>query len=92
MAQFSTSLDETDQSQLPAEAACAPGPSQDRGPSANSGDTQDGCEAGAGVDDAVLGDEEVDKSNEGEEGFELEDEALLRALMRCNPYLLTFSK
>lgn len=89
MAQFSTSLDETDPSQLPAEAACAVGPTQDRRPSTNSGDTQDGREAGGGVDD---GDEEVDKSNEGEDEFELEDEALLRALMRCNPYLLTFSK
>lgn len=92
MAQFSTSLDETDQSQLPAEAACALGPTQDRRPSANSGDTQDGREAGGRVDDGFPGDEEADKSNGGEDEFELEDEALLRALMRCNPYLLTFSK
>lgn len=92
MALFSTSLDETDQSQLPAEAACAVGPTQDRKPSANSGDTQDGREAGAREDDGFLGDEEVDKSNEGEDEYEMEDEALLRALMRCNPYLLTFSK
>lgn len=93
MTQFSTSLDETDQSQLPAEAACASAsPTQDRRPSANSGDAQDSREAGDGVDDGFLGDEEVDRSNEGEDEFELEDEALLRALMRCNPYLLTFSK
>lgn len=92
MAQFSASLDETDQSQLPAEAACALGPTQDRRPSANSGDTQDGREAGGRVDDGFPGDEEADKSNGGEDEFELEDEALLRALMRCNPYLLTFSK
>lgn len=92
MAQFSTPLDETDQSQLPAEAACDLGPTQDRRSSANSGDPQDGHEAGGGVDDGFLGDEEADKSNEGEDEFELEDEELLRALMRCNPYLLTFSK
>lgn len=91
--QFSTSLDETDQSQLPAEAACASaGPTQDTRPSANSGEVRDSREAGDGVDDGFLGDEEVDRSNEGEDEFELEDEALLRALMRCNPYLLTFSK
>lgn len=93
MTQFSTSPDETDQSQLPAEASCASaGPTQDRRPSATSGDAQDSREAGDGVDDGFLGDEEVDRSNEGEDEFELEDEALLRALMRCNPYLLTFSK
>lgn len=89
-AQFSTSLDETNQSQLPGEAACALGPTQR--PSTNSGDAQESRGVGGGVDDGFLGDEEVDKSNEGEDEFELEDEALLRALMRCNPYLLTFSK
>lgn len=93
MTQFSTSLDETDQSQLPAEAACASdGPTQDRRPSATSGDVQDGREAGGGVEDGLLGVEEIDRRNEGEDEFEQEDEALLRALMRCNPYLLTFSK
>lgn len=92
VAQFSTPLDETDQSQLPAEAAGAGGPARDRRPSANSGDRQDGHQAGGGEDDGFLGDEEADRSNEGEDEFELEDEALLRALMRCNPYLLTFSK
>lgn len=92
MAQFSTSLDETDQSQLPAEAAGAVGPALDRRPSANSGETQVGRQAGGGEGEGFLGDEEVEGGKEGEDEFELEDEALLRALMRCNPYLLTFSK
>lgn len=90
--EFSTSLDERDQSDLPSEAAGTSSPAQDRSPSSNSQNPQDVCEAGSTVDDALLGEKEADKRNEGEDDFELEDEALLRALMRCNPYLLTFSK
>lgn len=92
IAQFSTSLDERDQSDLPSEAAGASSPAQDRSPTLNSLNPQDVCEAGSTADDGLLGDKEADKRNEGEDDFELEDEALLRALMRCNPYLLTFSK
>lgn len=85
MAQVSTSPEETDQSQL----QCAVGPTQDRRPPADSGDAQDGREAGGGEDDGSHGDEDDDK---GEDEFEREDEELLRALMRCHPYLLTFGK
>lgn len=90
MDQLSTSLDETDQSELPAEASGDGSPTQDRRPSKNSADAQDVPEEGGAVNDGSLGNGEGDKSKEEEDEFEEEDEALLRALMRCNPYLLTF--
>lgn len=90
MGEFSTSLDERDQSEP--ETAGASSPTEDRRPSTLSVNPQDVCEAGGTTGDGFLGDEEDDKRDEGEDEFEKEDEALLRALMRCNPYLLTFSK
>lgn len=90
MGEFSTSLDEMDQSEP--KTAGAGSPTQDRRPSRLSENPQDVCEVGGTAGDGFLGDEEGDKRDEGEDDFEKEDEALLRALMRCNPYLLTFSK
>lgn len=90
MGEFSTSLDERDQSEP--ETAGAGSPTQERKPSMLSVNQQDVCEAGGTAGDSFLGDEVGDKRDEDEDDFEKEDEALLRALMRCNPYLLTFSK
>ncbi|TWW76393.1 cadherin-related family member 5 isoform X1 [Takifugu flavidus] len=90
MGEFSTSLDERDQSEP--ETGGAGSPTQDRRPSTLSVNPQDVCEAEGTAGDGFLGDEVGDKRDEGEDDFEMEDEALLRALMRCNPYLLTFSK
>ncbi|XP_071356761.1 cadherin-related family member 5 isoform X2 [Trachinotus anak] len=62
--QPSTSLDQTDQSEHP--GAHAGSPSQDRRPSTNSGNTQDGCRVGNEDDGGFLGDEDADKNSEGE--------------------------
>lgn len=90
VAVLTTSLDQTDQSENPAGAADTPSPSQDRRPSTNSGNTQDGCKAGDADDDGFLGDEDANKSS-GDE-LDPEEEELLRVLSRCNPIFLTFSK
>lgn len=90
MGEFPTSLDERDQSEL--ESGGASSQTQDRRPSTLSANPQDVDEAGGAAGDGLLGDEEGDERDKGEDDFEMEDEALLRALMRCNPYLLTFSK
>lgn len=90
VAVLATSLDQTDQSENPAGAADAASPSQDRRPSTNSGNTQDGREAGDADDDGFLGDEDANKNSEDE--LDPEDEELLRVLSRCNPIFLTFSK
>lgn len=92
VAQLSTSLEETDQSEHPDGAADAGSPFQDRRPSTNSGNTQDGREVGDADDNGFLGDEDADKNSEGEDELEPEEEELLRVLARCNPIFLTFSK
>lgn len=91
VAQLSTSPDQTEQSEHPGGAADARSPSQDRRPSTNSGNTQDGREVGD-ADDGFLGDEDADKNSEGEDELDAEDEELLRVLARCNPIFLTFRK
>ncbi|XP_056242605.1 cadherin-related family member 5 [Seriola aureovittata] len=75
----STSLDQTDQSELP--GADAGSPSQDRRPSMNSGNTQDSRK---------VGDEDADKNSDDE--LEPDEEELLRVMARCNPIFITFSK
>ncbi|XP_040894888.1 cadherin-related family member 5 [Toxotes jaculatrix] len=88
--QPSTSLDQTDQSELP--VADGGTPSQDRRSSANSGHTQDGQRKGDEDDDGFLGDEDADKNSEGEGELESDEEELLRVIARCNPIFITFSK
>lgn len=90
--QPSTSLDETDQSEHPGGAADTGSPSQDRRPSTNSGNTQDGRGVGDADDDGFLGDEDADKNSEGEDELEPDEEELLRVMARCNPIFITFSK
>lgn len=90
IAVLSTSLDQTDQSENPGGAADAASPPQDRRPSTNSGNTQDGHEAGDADDAGFLGDEDANKNSEDE--LDPEEEELLRVLSRCNPIFLTFSK
>lgn len=92
MDQPSTSLDQTDQSEHPGGAADAGSPSQDRRPSTNSGNTQDGRGVGDADDDGFLGDEDADKNSEGEDELESDEEELLRVMARCNPIFITFSK
>lgn len=91
-AELSTSLDDIDQSEHPGRAEDTCSPSQDRRPSTNSGNTQDGREAGDPDDDGFLGDEDADKNSEGENELEPDEEELLRVLARCNPIFFTFSK
>lgn len=92
IAHFSTSLDQTDQSEHEAEAGGASSPPQDRRPSTDSGNTQDGREVGDGDDDGFLGDEDADKNSEGEDELLPEEKELLSVLARCNPAFLTFNK
>nr|XP_020469425.1 proline-rich receptor-like protein kinase PERK8 [Monopterus albus] len=64
--QPSTSLDQTDPSEYP--GADAGSPSQDRGPSTNLKNTQDGHRVWNEDDDGFLKDEDADKNSEGSDG------------------------
>lgn len=86
--QPSTSLDQIDQPEH--SGADAGSPSQARGASANSGNTQDG--RGTGDEDGFLGEEEADKNSEDDDELESDEEELLRVMARCNPYFITFNK
>ncbi|KAM7396630.1 hypothetical protein PAMP_019662 [Pampus punctatissimus] len=84
--QPSTSLDQPEQ---PGGAADAP--FQDRRPSTNSGNTQDGHSVGH-EDDGFLGGEDANRNIEDEDELEPDEEELLRVLARCNPIFITFHK
>ncbi|XP_047451498.1 cadherin-related family member 5 [Mugil cephalus] len=88
----STSLDQIDQSGDTGVTADTGSPSQDRRPSTNSGNTQDGRGLGDEEDDGFLGDEDADKNSEGDSELDPDDEELLRAIARCNPIFITFGK
>ncbi|XP_008304480.1 cadherin-related family member 5-like [Stegastes partitus] len=88
--QPSTSLDQTDQLGHEDGTADANSPSDDRRPSTNSGNTQDGRGVGDEDDDGFLGDEDADKNSDDE--LEPDEEELLRVMARCNPIFITFSK
>ncbi|XP_029951723.1 uncharacterized protein LOC115391591 [Salarias fasciatus] len=87
----STSLDHIDDEPMPPEGtADIDSPSQDRRLSTISANTQDGRVAGDEDDDGFLGDEDADKSSDGE--LEPDEEELLRVLARCNPIFISFTK
>lgn len=89
--QPSTSLDEIDESEHGDGTADANCHSEERRPSTNSGNTQDGCGVGE-EDDGFLGDEDAGKNSECEGELESDEEELLRVMARCNPIFITFSK
>ncbi|XP_078112990.1 uncharacterized protein LOC144522075 [Sander vitreus] len=89
--QPSTSLDQTEQSELLGGAADAETPSGDRRPSTNSGNEQDGRGAGGVDDDGFLGDEDADKNSEDDDELASDEEELLRVMARCNPMFITFT-
>lgn len=86
MDQPCTSLDHIDHPEEPADNGSPP---QDRRSSTNSANTHDADRVGDD-DDGFLGDEDADKSSDGE--LDPEDEELLRALARCGPVFITFTK
>ncbi|KAF1386646.1 hypothetical protein PFLUV_G00097040 [Perca fluviatilis] len=89
--QPSTSLDQTEQSELPGGSADAESTSGDRRPSTNSGNEQDGRGAGGLDDDGFLGDEDADKNSEDDDELASDEEELLRVMARCNPMFITFT-